>query len=88
MPLFSSVIHAVSQDLEHLHKVLGPTVETDTFTQQLLGLLRRTARARAHNGSPITLGLHRSDYMLDEGSGNLLQVLLYLFIFVLWVSMQ
>ena len=74
MPLFSSLIHTVSRDLQYLSSTLRTTAETDSFTRQLMGVLLRTEGSRMKNGSPITLGLHRSDYMQDEPSGKLLQV--------------
>lgn len=74
MPRFSSLVHAVSLDLEYLDTTLEATAQWDTFTRDLLDLLKRTQAARMQNGSPITLGMHRSDYMLDEGSGEMLQV--------------
>lgn len=50
----------------------------DTFTARLLGILRssRTRRAElAAMGRPeVSLGIHRSDYMLDAPSQGFLQV--------------
>jgi glutathione synthase len=46
-------------------------------TGRLLGLLHDSAAARsatAAAGLEVVLGVHRSDYMLDEPSGGFLQV--------------
>lgn len=76
MPELSKLVHAVSEDMEYVNETLSTAAQFDSFTKSLLDVHSKTAEARAQNGSPIALGLHRSDYMLDEPSGNLLQVLI------------
>lgn len=59
--------------------MLSAAAAHDSFTAALLRVLRETRPARAalaDAGVPeISLGLHRSDYMLDAPSGRFLQVL-------------
>lgn len=74
MPHLSSLVHAVSNDLTYLHRNLMSAAQFDSFTKGLIDVHNKTADSRGQHASPITLGLHRSDYMLDEPSGDLLQV--------------
>jgi glutathione synthase len=74
MPLFSSLVHAVSQDGRYLARTLAAAAKHDDFTSRLLGVWRESAELRAQFGTSVVLGLHRSDYMLDEPSASLLQV--------------
>lgn len=75
MPAFSIMVQAVSESDEYLNSVLKLAAQYDEFTGKLLTLHNQTVEARKRFGSPITLGLHRSDYMLDGPSNRLLQVL-------------
>ena len=75
MPGLSELVHAVSEDMDYVNETLSTAAQFDSFTKSLMDVHSKTAEARAKNGSPISLGLHRSDYMLDEPSGQLLQVL-------------
>lgn len=74
MPMFSMLVQAISEDSLYLNGTLKLAAQYDVFTGKLLTLYNETAEARAQFGSPINLGLHRSDYMLDGPSGKLLQV--------------
>lgn len=74
MPLFSSLVHAVSQDAQYLTSTLRAAAQYDDFTGKLLTVFRDTMDKRSSRGSAVSLGLHRSDYMLDEPSTSLLQV--------------
>jgi glutathione synthase len=73
MPHFSALVHAISADTQYLTSTLQTAAEFDDFTRGLLDVFAKTADDRAKYASQITLGLHRSDYMLDEPSGDLLQ---------------
>jgi hypothetical protein len=75
MPHLSNLVHVVSKDMNYLSNTLKTAAQYDSFTKSLMSVLSRTEEARSRHASPITLGLHRSDYMLDEPSGMLLQVL-------------
>ena len=75
MPHLSALVHAVSTDLAYLNITLRSAAQFDSFTKSLMDVHSKTADAREKAASPISLGLHRSDYMLDEPSGDLLQVL-------------
>ncbi|GFR52731.1 hypothetical protein Agub_g15268 [Astrephomene gubernaculifera] len=77
MPLFNSLIDAVASDEAYLETVLRPAAQHDAFTARLLRVLcasrgRRAALRAA--GREVVLGVHRSDYMLDQPSGTFLQV--------------
>ena len=74
MPLFSLLVHQVSCDEEYLQQTLAAAAQFDGFTAKLLDVLVTTAAARRALGPGVSLGLHRSDYMLDEPSGCFLQV--------------
>ena len=74
MPLFSSLVHAVSRDEQYLNTVLARAAQYDEFTRNLLQAWQDSAEQRAKFGSRVVLGLHRSDYMLDDPSTSLLQV--------------
>lgn len=67
---FAALYAAVAADIGYLEAVLAPAAQHDAFTARLLRLLR------AHPPRPdaLRLGLLRSDYMVDEPTGKLLQV--------------
>ncbi|KAJ9512241.1 hypothetical protein QJQ45_012796 [Haematococcus lacustris] len=77
-PLFNVLVDAVAQDEGYLEQVLSAAARHDDFTGRLLSLLRDSRPARqalAAAGRPApSLGLHRSDYMLDAPSAAFLQV--------------
>lgn len=72
--MFATLVQTISEDSLYLNDTLKLAAQYDAFTGKLLTLYNETAAARAQFGSPINLGLHRSDYMLDGPSGKLLQV--------------
>jgi glutathione synthase len=89
MPLFSSLVHQVSENTEYLQRTLRPAAQHDSFTAKLLSILADGGSNSKQSTSKISLGLHRSDYMLDEPSNTLLQVwasrFLYIpYIFLAW----
>ncbi len=78
MQEFNTLIDLVAADEAYLARVLAPAAASDAFTAALLRVLEESAEerasARAAGVPDIMLGVHRSDYMLDEPSGGFLQV--------------
>ena len=74
MPIFARLVHAVSQDEQYLQQTLASAARFDDFTRNLLETWVAAKEQRGKFGSAVTLGLHRSDFMLDEPSNSLLQV--------------
>lgn len=64
-PALSLAIDSVSRDAEWLEKTLGETVASDEFTRRVWKLYQDYP-----NPQSLTLGLLRSDYMLDEPNGD------------------
>jgi len=64
-PAFNTLVEAIAADPDWLLEVLDATLASDPFTARLAQVLRdlRTAGGEAQ---PLHLGIHRSDYMLDE----------------------
>jgi glutathione synthetase len=74
-PAFNALADAVSRDEEYLRRVLAPAARHDAFTAALLRVHAATAAARAaRTGRDLSLAVTRSDYMLHEPTGQLLQV--------------
>lgn len=72
---FNSLVDAVAADEQYLEATLEAASQHDDFTARLLWVLRESRPQRqARSGSEIELGIHRSDYMLDQPSGRFLQV--------------
>jgi glutathione synthase len=68
-PLLNLLVDAVASDQEWLMDTLQPVLEGDPFTARLASLMTSSPH------QPVRLGLHRSDYMIDDGaSKQLLQV--------------
>lgn len=77
MPPMMRLYHAITRDEAYLEATLATTAKYDTFTADQLTLLRQSRPARQalqKSNQDIALALLRSDYMLDEPSGKLLQV--------------
>ncbi|CAK9215967.1 unnamed protein product [Sphagnum troendelagicum] len=71
-PLFNLLADRVSQDAEFLQQTLARTRKADHFIARLLDIhLQMLDEGMKQK---IRLGLHRSDYMLDTATGELLQV--------------
>jgi glutathione synthase len=64
-PLYNELVEAVASDEAWLLSVLEATLASDPFTGRLARLLC-DARASGGEVQPLHLGIHRSDYMLDE----------------------
>ncbi len=75
MPVFSAMVDRVASDEAYLETTLSQAARFDEFTGRLLSLLKASRQARQALGERnISLGVHRSDYMLDAPSGGFLQV--------------
>jgi len=66
MPDFNELVHKVSLDADFLNQVLKPATVSDEFTRRLLDIYN-TCRVEGFAQS-ITLGIHRSDYMLHDAN--------------------
>ncbi|TMX00238.1 hypothetical protein EJD97_001155 [Solanum chilense] len=71
-PIFNELVDRVSQDGEFLQQSLSRTRKADPFTSRLLEI--HSKMLEINKIEEIRLGLHRSDYMLDEQTKLLLQI--------------
>ncbi|KAH7543124.1 hypothetical protein FEM48_Zijuj02G0149900 [Ziziphus jujuba var. spinosa] len=71
-PIFSELFDRVSLDGKFLHDSLSRTKKVDSFTSRLLDI--HSKMLEINKKEEIRLGLHRSDYMLDEQTKLLLQI--------------
>lgn len=71
-PLFNELVDRVSMDGKFLQEALWRTSKADTFTAKLLDIHSMVMREEVKQD--VCLGLHRSDYMVDMHTGDLLQV--------------
>ncbi|CAN4111192.1 unnamed protein product [Withania somnifera] len=71
-PIFNELVDRVSQNGEFLQQSLSRTKNVDPFTSRLLDI--HSKMLEINKIEEIRLGLHRSDYMLDEQTKLLLQI--------------
>ncbi|KAJ6305830.1 hypothetical protein OIU78_021205 [Salix suchowensis] len=71
-PIFNELIDRVSLDGKFLQEALSRTKKVDAFTSGLLDI--HSKMLEINKKEEIRLGLHRSDYMLDEKTKLLLQI--------------
>ncbi|RYR02287.1 hypothetical protein Ahy_B06g081108 isoform B [Arachis hypogaea] len=71
-PLFNELVDRVSLDGKFLQESLSRTKKVDEFTSRLLDI--HSKMLEINKKEDIRLGLHRSDYMLDEQTNSLLQI--------------
>lgn len=71
-PIFNELVDRVSLDGKFLQDSLSRTKKADAFTSRLLEI--HSKMLDANKIEEIRLGLHRSDYMLDEQTKLLLQI--------------
>ncbi|XP_022739963.1 glutathione synthetase, chloroplastic-like [Durio zibethinus] len=71
-PIFNELIDCVSLDGKFLQDSLSRTKKVDAFTSRLLDI--HSKMIEMNKKEEIRLGLHRSDYMLDEKTKLLLQI--------------
>lgn len=64
---FNLLVHRVSQDHEFLKGALQSTIEVDAFTAKIYEIYEKTRKEELVQ--PISLGIFRSDYMLDGTNG-------------------
>ncbi|KAK2640560.1 hypothetical protein Ddye_028355 [Dipteronia dyeriana] len=71
-PIFNELVDRVSLDGKFLQDSLSRTKKVDVFTARLLDI--HSKMLEINKKEDIRLGLHRSDYMLDEHTKLLLQI--------------
>ncbi|KAM1490503.1 hypothetical protein FF2_033106 [Malus domestica] len=71
-PIFNELVDRVSLDAKFLQDSLSRTKKVDAFTCRLLDI--HSKMLEINKKEDIRLGLHRSDYMLDEETKLLLQI--------------
>ncbi|KAL9320306.1 hypothetical protein ACSQ67_012145 [Phaseolus vulgaris] len=71
-PIFNELVDRVSLDATFLQQALSRTKKADEFTARLLDI--HSKMLQIDKKEEIRLGLHRSDYMLDEKTKSLLQI--------------
>ncbi|KAM7272933.1 hypothetical protein ACFE04_027597 [Oxalis oulophora] len=71
-PIFNELVDRVSLDGNFLQESLSRTKKVDPFTSRLLDI--HSKMLETNKKEEIRLGLHRSDYMLDEQTSSLLQI--------------
>ncbi|KAI8026058.1 hypothetical protein LOK49_LG02G02050 [Camellia lanceoleosa] len=71
-PIFNELVDRVSLDANFLQESLSRTKKADAFTSRLLDI--HSKMLESGKKEEIRLGLHRSDYMLDEQTKLLLQI--------------
>ncbi|KAK9218923.1 hypothetical protein WN943_007561 [Citrus x changshan-huyou] len=71
-PIFNELVDRVSLDGKFLQESLSRTKKVDPFTSRLLDI--HSKMLELNKKEDIRLGLHRSDYMLDEQTKSLLQI--------------
>ncbi|KAI9383089.1 hypothetical protein POPTR_013G026800v4 [Populus trichocarpa] len=71
-PIFNELIDRVSLDGKFLQDALSRTKKVDAFTSRLIDM--HSKMLEINKSEEIRLGLHRSDYMLDEQTKLLLQI--------------
>ncbi|OVA04422.1 Glutathione synthase [Macleaya cordata] len=71
-PIFNELVDRVSLDGKFLQDSLSRTKKVDAFTSRLLDI--HSKMLEINKKEEIRLGLHRSDYMLDAQTKELLQI--------------
>ncbi|KAJ0253803.1 Glutathione synthetase [Hirschfeldia incana] len=71
-PIFNELVDRVSLDSKFIQDSLSRTKKADIFTSRLLDI--HSKMLESNKKEDIRLGLHRSDYMLDEETKSLLQI--------------
>lgn len=64
---FNLLVHKVSQDYEFTKKALSGTIAADPFTSKLFDIYDKVWQQE--NVQPISLGIFRSDYLIDTAGG-------------------
>jgi glutathione synthase len=67
--VFNELVDRLSRDKEYLNKALGEVSKSDEFTGRLLKMYNEVYPSGVSaSAQPVALGLHRSDYMIDDSS--------------------
>ncbi|KAI9204173.1 glutathione synthase [Polychytrium aggregatum] len=66
-PLFNSLVHAIAQDDKFIREIMEDLSKVDDFVEQVYEIYK--AVSAEGSTQPVTLGLHRSDYLLHVPSG-------------------
>lgn len=67
--LFSTLVDRIARDAKYLEETLRDAARADSFTRKLLGILRES-EAQGDAKQNVTLGIFRSDYMLQRADGG------------------
>nr|KYP71259.1 hypothetical protein KK1_010508 [Cajanus cajan] len=71
-PIINHLVHRVSSDATFLHESFSKSKKLDEFTSRLLDI--HSKMLQINKKEEIQLGLHRSDYLLDEKTKSLFLV--------------
>jgi hypothetical protein len=64
-PVFNALVDRISRDADWLEASLAEAAQSDDFTGRLLGMYT-ALRGQGPPAQRVALGLHRSDYMVDD----------------------
>mmetsp|Transcript_11617 Transcript_11617/g.28629 ORF Transcript_11617/g.28629 Transcript_11617/m.28629 type:complete len:575 (-) Transcript_11617:141-1865(-) len=67
--LFSKLVDKIARDKSYLEDVLTGVAQNDDYTQRLIDILKATRR-QGERKQNVTLGIFRSDYMLQKSEGE------------------
>ncbi|CDY07300.1 BnaC05g26620D [Brassica napus] len=73
-PIFNELVDRVNLDAKFIQGCLSRTKKAEFFTSRLLDIHSNHSLVTIIHLADICLGLHRSDYMLDEDTKSLLQI--------------
>jgi len=66
-PVFNILVDRLSRDKDYLNSALGEVSKSDEFTGRLLKMYNEVYPSGVSaSAQPVALGLHRSDYMIDD----------------------
>jgi len=70
-PVFNELVDRLSRDKEYLNNALGEVSKSDEFTGRLLKMYNEVYPSGVlASAQPVALGLHRSDYMIDDSTAG------------------
>jgi len=70
-PVFNELVDRLSRDKEYLNNALGEVSKSDEFTGRLLKMYNEVYPSGVSaSAQPVALGLHRSDYMIDDSTAG------------------
>ena len=71
---YNKLVDAVARHPTYLADALSGVLDGDAFTARLFDIYQNMRGADPNFAKRVHLGIHRSDYMLDEPSGKLMQI--------------